>query len=85
MTNAIKRYLAQIGNKGGQSGRGDSKRRGDAEYYTRISGLAAEQRRAKARARREALEFAGNVGASTVTCLFWVAMFVGLAAIGGGC
>ena len=32
----ISKYLAKIGRKGGKSGKGDSKRRGNSDYYWRI-------------------------------------------------
>lgn len=43
----VKDYLAQIGSKGGRSGVGKSKIRGDADYYKRISAKAAKARKAK--------------------------------------
>jgi hypothetical protein len=33
MTSSIKKYLAEIGKKGGSAGRGASKSRGNSEYY----------------------------------------------------
>jgi hypothetical protein len=45
----IKKYLASIGSKGGKSGTGKSKLRGGKSYYKRISTLAAQARKAKAR------------------------------------
>jgi hypothetical protein len=47
----IRRYLAMIGKRGGEAGRGAAKVRGGAGYYRRISKLAA-----KARAARRARE-----------------------------
>jgi hypothetical protein len=47
MTDKIKNYLSQIGSKGGRSGTGSSKVRGDADYYKRISAKAAEARAKK--------------------------------------
>jgi len=44
---AIKRYLASIGSKGGKSGTGKSKLRGGTAYYKRISQLAAKARKAR--------------------------------------
>lgn len=44
---AIKQYLASIGSKGGKAGKGQSKRRGSAAYYKRISQLAAAARKAR--------------------------------------
>jgi len=32
----IKRYMSYLGTKGGSAGKGDSKRRGDSEYYKAI-------------------------------------------------
>ena len=43
----IKRYLASIGGKGGKAGTGKSKLRGGADYYKRISKLAAKARKAR--------------------------------------
>ena len=43
----IKRYLASIGGKGGKAGTGKSKIRGGADYYKRISKLAAKARKAR--------------------------------------
>lgn len=43
----IKRYLASIGKKGGQAGKGKSKIRGGTSYYKRISALAAKARKAR--------------------------------------
>lgn len=34
--NDVKKYLAKIGRKGGQSGTGDSKKRGDSEHYKKM-------------------------------------------------
>ena len=45
--NQIKDYLASIGKKGGEAGKGKSKVRGDAAYYQRISKKAAQARKAK--------------------------------------
>ena len=42
----VRDYLASIGSKGGKAG-GESKIRGDADYYKRISAKAAKSRRAK--------------------------------------
>lgn len=47
MTDKVHEYLAQIGSKGGRSGVGKSKLRGDADYYKRISAKAAKARKAK--------------------------------------
>lgn len=33
----LREYFGRIGRKGGRSGRGKSKRRGDSEYYRRLS------------------------------------------------
>jgi hypothetical protein len=44
----VKDYLSQIGSKGGRSGTGSSKVRGDADYYKRISKKAAAARKKKA-------------------------------------
>lgn len=43
----IKRYLANIGGKGGKAGTGKSKLRGGTDYYKRISKLAAKARKAR--------------------------------------
>jgi hypothetical protein len=43
----VKDYLSQIGSKGGRSGTGPSKVRGDTDYYKRISAKAAKARKAK--------------------------------------
>jgi hypothetical protein len=43
----VSRYLAAIGRRGGQAGRGASKVRGGVNYYKRISRLAAKARAAK--------------------------------------
>jgi hypothetical protein len=48
MTDKIKDYLSQIGSKGGRSGQGASKVRGDTDYYKRISKKAAAARKKKA-------------------------------------
>lgn len=45
----IRRYLASIGSKGGKAGTGKSKLRGGADYYKRISRLAARARQARRR------------------------------------
>jgi hypothetical protein len=42
----VREYLASIGSKGGKAG-GESKVRGDADYYKRISEKAAKARKAK--------------------------------------
>lgn len=42
-----KKYLAMIGRKGGQAGRGAAKVRGDAEYYRKIQKLGIEARKKK--------------------------------------
>jgi hypothetical protein len=47
VTDRIKDYLSQIGSKGGRSGTGKAKVRGDADYYKRISAKAAKARKAK--------------------------------------
>jgi hypothetical protein len=47
VTDKIKDYLSQIGSKGGRSGTGEAKVRGDADYYKRISKKAAKARAAK--------------------------------------
>jgi hypothetical protein len=36
MKKEIRDYLAKIGSKGGKAGAGESKKRGDSEYYRRI-------------------------------------------------
>jgi len=36
MTTPIQKYLSEIGRKGGQSGTGDSKKRGDSEHYKKM-------------------------------------------------
>lgn len=33
MNNSVKKYLSDLGKKGGAAGTGDKKRRGDPEYY----------------------------------------------------
>jgi hypothetical protein len=48
MTDKIKDYLSQIGSKGGRSGQGASKVRGDTDYYRAISKKAAAARKKKA-------------------------------------
>jgi hypothetical protein len=45
----VREYLAMIGRRGGQAGRGAIKLRGGASYYKRIAKLAAAARRAKRR------------------------------------
>jgi hypothetical protein len=47
MSDSVKAYLAKIGSKGGKAS-GQSKVRGDAAYYKRISKKAAAARKAKA-------------------------------------
>jgi hypothetical protein len=47
MTDKVRDYLSQIGSKGGRSGTGEAKVRGDADYYKRISKKAAKARAAK--------------------------------------
>ncbi len=47
MQKVVHRYLAKIGKRGGQAGRGASKVRGGPGYYQRISKLAAKARAAK--------------------------------------
>ena len=55
ITRAMRKYLSQIGQRGGRAGRGESQLRGgetEAEqsaYYRRISRKAVRARRAKAR------------------------------------
>jgi hypothetical protein len=50
---AVSDYMASIGKKGGEA-KGDSKLRGDPEYYKRISALAAIARAKKRRKKKEA-------------------------------
>jgi hypothetical protein len=45
---AIADFLARAGKKGGESGKGASKVRGDTDYYKRISAKAAAARKKKA-------------------------------------
>jgi hypothetical protein len=47
VTDKVKDYLSQIGSKGGRSGTGGAKVRGDTDYYKRISKKAAAARKAK--------------------------------------
>lgn len=44
MNNDVKKYLADIGRKGGESGKGEKKKRGDSEYYKK---LAAKRKKSK--------------------------------------
>ena len=46
MTDKVRDYLASIGSKGGKT-TGQSKVRGDTDYYKRISQKAAAARKAK--------------------------------------
>jgi hypothetical protein len=43
----IRRYLAEVGRRGGESGRGAAKRRGSSAYYKRLSAKAAKARASK--------------------------------------
>ena len=45
MTTQIQKYLSEIGRKGGQSGTGDAKKRGDSEHYKKMR-AAREAKRA---------------------------------------
>lgn len=45
----VRQVMSAMGERGGTKGRGESKLRGDVNYYARISKLAAEARSAKAR------------------------------------
>jgi hypothetical protein len=47
MKRALREYLAAIGKRGGEAGRGKSKVRGNSSYYKRISAKAAKARAAK--------------------------------------
>jgi hypothetical protein len=42
MKKEIRDYLAKIGSEGGKAGVGESKKRGDSEYYRRIRKLAGK-------------------------------------------
>lgn len=57
----IKQYLAQIGSKGGKSGTGTAKRRGDSRHYKRLAVLAAAGRRRAEQDRRQAKGHAERV------------------------
>jgi len=43
----LSEYLSSLGKRGGEAGKGASKRRGTSAYYKRISKLAAKARAAK--------------------------------------
>ena len=45
--NTVQKYLSEIGTKGGSSGRGAAKRRGDSEYYKRIRAVREAKRKKK--------------------------------------
>lgn len=47
MKDMLRRYLAEIGSKGGRSGTGKAKRRGSSAYYKALSRKAAKARAAK--------------------------------------
>jgi hypothetical protein len=45
MTNPISSYMSLIGQKGGKSGTGKTKKRGDAAYYRRIAKLKRKEKK----------------------------------------
>jgi hypothetical protein len=52
-------FFASKGQKGGEAGTGDAKKRGDHAYYQRISKLGAAARAAKARRGKASADFTG--------------------------
>lgn len=50
----ISRVMAEVGAKGGSSGTGKAKKRGDSEFYRRIRAIGTEKRRLEAE--KKALE-----------------------------
>ena len=54
MNKQVSEYMADIGSKGGASGTGAAKRRGDAEFYRNLVRIR-EEKRAKARANAKKL------------------------------
>ena len=46
MNQSIKEYLAGIGKKGGSSGKGEKKKRGDSDYYKKIRSLRNQKGKA---------------------------------------
>jgi len=58
ITKAMRKYLSQIGQRGGRAGRGESQLRGGetpaerSAYYKRISRKGVRARRARAKARK---------------------------------
>jgi hypothetical protein len=52
MNEVVRRFLKDIGTKGGKAGTGKAKVRGDRAYYERISAMAAKARKANAAQRR---------------------------------
>lgn len=55
---SVRAHMARIGRKGGRSGRGAAKRRGDADYYRRIRGRSKDKDHENRGARLEALAVA---------------------------
>jgi hypothetical protein len=49
---AVRRYLKEIATKGGKSGTGKAKVRGNRAYYERISAMAVKARKANAAKRK---------------------------------
>jgi hypothetical protein len=49
MTTQIQKYLSQIGRKGGQSGTGEAKKRGDSEHYKMMRAAREAKRAARER------------------------------------
>jgi hypothetical protein len=47
MSDEIRRFLSEIGTRGGESGRGAAERRGSSDYYKRLSAKAAKARAKK--------------------------------------
>jgi hypothetical protein len=46
-TTPIKKYLAEIGRKGGEAGTGESKSRGDSEHYKKMRAAREAKRKDK--------------------------------------
>jgi hypothetical protein len=43
----VREYLARLGKRGGEAGKGAAKKRGSPAYYQRLAKLAAKARKAK--------------------------------------
>jgi len=52
MNEAVRKYLSEIASRGGKSGVGKSKVRGDVAFYKRISAMAAKARKHNAQKRK---------------------------------